>query len=174
MARIFIVTGASGAGKTTLARALEARRIPGISCHYFDSVGVPSVEAMTAEFGSPEAWQAATTRRWIATLAGRVDPGEVAVLDGQVRPSEVLAAFDLCGVNNGGILLIDCSREVRESRLQGERGQPGLATPEMATWAAYLRGQADALGLPILDTTRLTVAEAADELVSRIQSWAAG
>jgi hypothetical protein len=43
----------------------------------------------------------------------------------------------------------------------------------MATWAAYLRGQADALGLPILDTTHLTVAEAAEEFIARIQAWAA-
>jgi hypothetical protein len=34
----------------------------------------------------------------------------------------------------------------------------------MDNWAAYLRGQADALGLPIVDTTELTIAEATDHL----------
>jgi hypothetical protein len=34
----------------------------------------------------------------------------------------------------------------------------------MDSWAAYLRGQADALHLVVIDTTTLTVAEAADEL----------
>jgi hypothetical protein len=34
----------------------------------------------------------------------------------------------------------------------------------MAAWAAYLRGQADALGLPIVDTTTATVTAATDAL----------
>lgn len=33
------------------------------------------------------------------------------------------------------------------------RGQPELATPDMDCFAAYMRGQADALDLPIIDTT---------------------
>jgi hypothetical protein len=110
---------------------------------------------MIAEFGSPEGWQATTTQRWIATLAPEGDPDRLAVLDGQVRPSEVLAAFNRCGVSRGGILLVDCSREVRESRLREERGQ------------------ADALGLPILDTTRRTVSAATDALASHVRDWAA-
>ena len=173
MTRIVVVTGASGTGKTTLVRALEARNLPGVRCHYFDSVGVPTPEAMTADFGSPEEWQAVTTRRWIATLAENGDPHQAAVLDGQVRPSVVRSAFAGFGVTRGEILLIDCSRAVREARLRDDRRQPELASPQMAAWAAYLRGQADALGLPILDTTHLTVAEAGQELAARIQAWAA-
>ncbi len=172
MPRIVVVTGASGAGKTTLVRALEDRNLPGIRCHYFDSVGVPTPEAMIAEFGSPEEWQAETTHRWIAKLAKNGDPHQVGVLDGQVRPSVALAAFARCGVSRGEILLIDCSQRVREARLRDERRQPELASPQMAAWAAYLRGQADALGLPILDTTDLTIVEAARELTVRIQAWA--
>jgi adenylylsulfate kinase-like enzyme len=168
---IIVVTGASGVGKTTLVHALEAQNIPGVRCYYFDSVGVPEPGAMRAEFGSPEAWQAATTRRWIAHLAANPDHTKVAVLDGQIRPSEVTAALAQHGVTRGKILLVDCSHEVREARLRGERGQPELALPRMAAWAAYLRGQADALNLPILDTTHLSVAEAAEELVKRIRTW---
>jgi hypothetical protein len=37
----------------------------------------------------------------------------------------------------------------------------------MNTWAAYLRGQADALHLPVLETTGLTVAEAADRVAEQ-------
>lgn len=172
MTRIVVVTGASGTGKTTLVRALEARNLPGIRCHYFDSVGIPTAEAMIAEFGSPEEWQTATTRRWIAKLAENGDPYQLAVLDGQVRPSVVQAAFARCGVTHGEILLIDCGQEVREARLRFERRQPELASPQMAAWAAYLRGQADALGLPILDTTYLTIVEATQDLTTRIQAWA--
>jgi hypothetical protein len=34
----------------------------------------------------------------------------------------------------------------------------------MTSWAAYLRGQADARNLPVIETTTLTVDEVADEL----------
>ena len=129
-------------------------------CYYFDSVGVPEPAEMKARFGSPEAWQAATTRRWIAHLVANPDRAETALLEGQIRPSEIMAAFREQGITDGKIIHIDCSHDVREARLRGERGQPELASARMGQWAAYLRGQADAFELPIIDTSSLTVAEA--------------
>ena len=70
-----------------------------------------------------------------------------------VRPSAVRAAFARHGVARGEVVLVDCDYAERNARLRGPRGQPELATPQMDCWAAYLRGQADALGLPVLDTT---------------------
>jgi hypothetical protein len=54
----------------------------------------------------------------------------------------------------------------RNARLCGPRGQPELATEEMDGWAAYLRGQADALDVPVLDTTAASV----DEGVAALQA----
>lgn len=166
---IVVVTGASGVGKTTLVHALDDQHLPGVRCYYFDSVGVPEPAEMRATFGSGEAWQAATTERWIAHLVGNPDEAQVMVLEGQIRPSEIAAAFNRHGVTRGRIVLIDCSHEVREARLVGERGQPDLASPRMAQWAAYLRGQADALGLAIVDTSTLSVAEATRVLVDHVR-----
>jgi hypothetical protein len=160
---ILVVTGASGVGKTTLVRGLEARGLPGISCHYFDSIGVPSAEVMERDFGGGAAWQEQTTRAWIARLSSRSE--RVAILEGQTRPSVVRAAFRDAGIRQGAIVLIDCAPATRNSRLQGARGQAELASAQMDAWAAYLRGQADALDLPIIDTTSLAPAVALDELV---------
>ena len=168
--RVLVVTGASGAGKTTLVRAVEARGVAGASFHYFDSIGVPSVERMSAEFGSPVDWQLAMTDRWIERLAAGT--GGLAVLDGQVRPSVVREAFARHHVD-GHVVLIDCTHAVREARLRDSRRQPELNTEDMARWAAYLRGQADALGLPVLDTTTLNVAAAADWLHAQVSGLAA-
>lgn len=170
MSFILVVTGASGAGKTALVRGLESRHLPDVRYHYFDSVGVPTPERMVAEFGPGEEWQRVTTRRWIAELAADRARGRVSVLDGQVRPSEVRAAFARSEVSRGEILLVDCDPKVREARLVA-RNQPELATADMRAWAAYLRGQADALHLPILDTTKITVEEGVEELVTRIREW---
>ena len=49
-------------------------------------------------------------------------------------------------------------------RRLGMRGQPDPASEDMERWAAYLRDQADALGLPTIDTSEQTVAEAGAEL----------
>ena len=165
---ILVVTGASGAGKTTLVRGLEARGLPGVSCHYFDSIGVPSPEVMQRDFGGGAAWQEATTRTWIERLALRTD--RVAVLDGQTRPSVVRAAFRRADIRQGAIALIDCDREERNRRLHAERGQPELASAQMDTWAAYLRGQADALELPIIDTTHLAPEAAVSRLVDLVNA----
>jgi hypothetical protein len=165
---ILVVTGASGAGKTTLVRGLEARSLPGVTCHYFDSIGVPSPETMERDFGGGTGWQEATTRSWIERLALR--PDRVAVLDGQTRPSAVRAAFRLAGVRRGAIVLIDCAAEERNRRLQVDREQPELASAQMDSWAAYLKGQADALDLPIIDTTGLAPEAALDQLVALVNS----
>lgn len=172
---VLVVTGASGAGKTTLVRGLEARKLPGVGCYYFDSIGVPSTEVMDREFGGPEGWQKARTHEWIARLAGGSEA--VAVLDGQTRPNVVISAMAQARIGRGGILLVECAVEERHRRLSGPRGQPELATLQMATWAAYLRGQADALALPIIDTTDLTIPAAIEELarcVSRFRGESGG
>ena len=166
---LLVLTGASGAGKTTLTRALEAQRLRGVACHYFDSVGVPSTEEMIARFGSPEGWQRETLREWVRRLASDSGSAALHVLEGQVRPSEVLAAFADHGVRRGHVLLLDCAPEVRAERLRQERDQPELATEQMTAWAAYLRGQADALRLPVLDTGAMSAQEAAAQLRRRVE-----
>jgi hypothetical protein len=156
--RIVVVTGASGAGKTTVVTALAARNIAGVTCAFFDSVGVPPPEEM------PLDWQEKTTTEWIRRLAR--NPADIAVLDGQTRPTFALRAFTEIGVR-GSFVLLDCAREVRKARLVA-RGQPELATDDMHAWAAYLCGQADALGLPVIDTSGLGVEQATDALLAYV------
>jgi len=151
---ILVLTGASGAGKTTLVAALGALELPGVGCYFFDSIGVPSPEEMTRLYGGGEQWQGAMTERWVARLMRNEDGVRVAVLDGQVRPSVVKAHMDALGARTWRIVLADCGHAERNARLHGPRGQPELSTRDMDCWAAYLRGQADALGLPVLDTAR--------------------
>ncbi len=49
-----------------------------------------------------------------------------------------------------------------------ERGQADLHTPQMDAWAACLRGQADALELAVIDTSYMSVDQAADRLASAV------
>jgi hypothetical protein len=166
---ILVVTGASGAGKTATVTALTGRTIPGVECFHFDSIGIPAAEEMERDHGGGEQWQAHATGEWLSRL-GRLPSGiRVAVLDAQTRPSFVVSSAQRAAPREIHVVLFDCSAEVRAARLSGGRGQPELVNARMDCWAAYLRGQADALGLPVVDTSRLTVAEAASQLEATIR-----
>jgi hypothetical protein len=167
--RILVVTGASGAGKTTLLRRVELQGIAGASFHYFDSIGVPSIEQMVLRYGSPANWQIAMTDQWIERLARQ--EGGLCVLEGQVRPTAVRAAFARHHVD-GHVLLLDCVHAVREARLRDDRQQPELTSLDMACWASYLRGQADALDLPVLDTSASTIDDSMKALHAHISALA--
>ena len=156
--RIIVVTGASGAGKTTVVTRLAERNLAGVTCAFFDSVGVPPPDEM------PPDWQEKMTHEWIQRLARA--PADVAVLDGQIRPTFALRAFAEVGVR-GSVVVIHCTREVRKARLVA-RGQPELANDDMHAWAAYLCGQADALGFPVIDTSGLDIEQATDALVAYV------
>ena len=159
-----VLTGASGVGKTVAVQALERRNLPGVRCFYFDSIGVPSAEEMERAFAGGESWQAWATDEWLRRLDALEPEIRVAVLDAQTRPSHVLGSRAKGAGRAIHVVLLDCSSDVREARLRGPRGQPELANPRMDSWAAYLRGQADALDLPVIDTTLLSVDEIGDRL----------
>jgi shikimate kinase len=169
---ILFVIGASGVGKTTAVETLAARRLPELACFHFDSIGVPTLEEMSRAFGSPEGWQEATTHEWIARLARRSE--RLLILEGQTRPSFIRSG--LAEVSDAaGIVLLDCTPAARSHRLHVERQQPELDTSQMNHWAAYLRGQADALHLPVIDTAVLTANQVADQLYERaltVPQWA--
>lgn len=169
VARILIVTGASGAGKTATVRTLDTRGIPGVRCFYFDSIGVPTAEVMERDYGGAERWQASATGEWLMQLGGLPTDVRLAVLDGQTRPSFVFEAVARAAPRVVHVVLLDCSSEVRGARLRGPRQQPELADARMDQWAAYLRGQADSFNLVVIDTTALSVGEAADQLEALVR-----
>ena len=150
---ILVVTGASGAGKSTLVRGLAALGLPGVGCYEFDTIGIPPAAEIAARFGSGEAFQAWALDEWVGRLARNDDRLTAAVLDASVRPRAARDALVRHGIARRAVVLVDCDYAERNARLRGPRGQPELATPQMDGWAAYLRGQADALDVPVLDTT---------------------
>jgi hypothetical protein len=167
---ILFVYGASGAGKSATVRALAARSLPGVRCHQFDDIGVPSIDVMTRDCGSVEAWQAHATRRWVEKLAAETQEPIVHVLEGQTRASMIRDALEACAAVVTQIVFLNCDTGVRNDRLRGPRGRPDLVTHQMDCWAAYLCGQAHALRLPIVDTTHLTIEDVADALVPHVEA----
>jgi hypothetical protein len=161
---VLVVVGASGAGKSTLIRGLAALALPGVICHHFDTLGVPAPEEIAARFGGGEAWQAWALDQWMQRLTRNDDAAALVVLDAQVRPHAALASLRRYRIARGRVVLVDCGYAERNARLRGPRRQPELATPDMDRFAAYMRGQADALDLPIIDTTGRTEGACLTEL----------
>ena len=143
------MTGASGAGKTTLTIKLNELAIPGVTAINCDRVKV-EVDDETA--GSTDR-QANILRYWISHLSQLETGIELAVLDTQIRPHLALEVLSQAAIDYAQIVLVDCDPVKRNERLHMGRGQPELANTRMDCWAAYLRGQADALKLSIIDTS---------------------
>jgi dephospho-CoA kinase len=142
------LTGASGAGKTTLTLKLHELGIPGV-----EGINCDRVKVEVDESGNSGDLQAARLRHWISELSKAETKIELAVLDTQIRPHRALEVLSKAGVEYKQIVLVDCDPTTRNKRLHLNRSQPELANPKMDCWAAYLRGQADALNLSIIDTS---------------------
>lgn len=145
---ILVLTGASGAGKTTLTLKLNELAIPGVTGINCDRVQVESDDKT-----GPADRQADILRYWISHLSQPETGIELAVLDTQIRPHRALAVLSQAAIEYAQIVLVDCDPVKRNERLHMDRDQPELANPRMDCWAAYLRGQADALKLSIIDTS---------------------
>jgi dephospho-CoA kinase len=167
MPRLVVLTGASGSGKTTMASAIAARAAAGIEVLRFDSIGIPPIEEMIADYGSGEAWQRAKTIEWMKQIAGVLTTGVRVIFEGQMRVSFIEEAIASAGIRDFRIILVDCDDESRRRRLVVDRAQPELANPTMTLWAQYLRNEAVRGGYEILDTSRLTN-EACVERVLRL------
>ena len=164
---LVILTGASGAGKTTIAEAIERLHGQEIDVFYKDRIGVPPVQDMIDKFGSVEGWQRAATFEWMARLSPLVEQGRSVLFEGQSRFSFLVEAAERAGIIPYACILIDCDDETRTRRLSIDRGQPELANPDMMNWANFLRNEASAYGCEILDTSNLTL-EQGFELVLRL------
>jgi hypothetical protein len=164
---LLILTGACGAGKTSLTGTLDALSLTGVACYQADTI-----PRWYADGSRPHAVRCAhaDARHQINFALRESADGRLAVLEGQIRPSVAHAIFQELGLIDAAVVLVDCDYLERNARLRGPRNQPHLASPEMDCWAAYLRGQADALRIPRIDTTHRTLTECCEELLAYVHS----
>lgn len=166
---LVILTGASGAGKTTIADAIERVHSQEIDVFYKDRIGVPSVQEMADKFGSVEEWQRAATFEWMARISPLLAQGRKVLFEGQSRFSFLAEATEHAGITSYTCILIDCDDETRTKRLSIDRGQLELASADMMNWANFLRNEASAYGCEILDTSNLTLEQRVERILRELR-----
>ncbi len=166
---LYFLVGSSGSGKTTLLKRVANDFFSDLTVFHFDDIAAPSAEVVR-KLGGPEQWQAFTARQWVKRIAE--SDARLTVLGGQARPSILQRATNEDGLSALHITLIDCGHNERRRRLVEERSQPELDQLDTYAWAAYLRGQADALELEVIDTTSATIEESAETLARSIERFA--
>lgn len=153
---IIFISGASGSGKTTLMTDLYYElNDANIPCLHFDDVGIPSEQKMVAEYGSTNAWQEAMLDQWISKIKTHYQDKQLVFIEGQVNLEYLVAAFKKFNIGRYQIILAHCDCATRHQRLKQNRKQPELANVKMDDWAEYLKNQAIAMQVTILDTTAL-------------------
>lgn len=114
---LFSLTGASGAGKSTVLRHLESVSWPEpVRCVEFDSVGVPE--------GADASWRHGAIEHWVRQAIAAQDMGEHMLLCGQVPPGELVAAPSSDRLSGITICMLLCSPKERTTRLLGRGEDP--------------------------------------------------
>jgi hypothetical protein len=167
--RFVVLIGASGSGKTSIARAIEQRFENEIRVFYFDRIGVPPADRMIASHGSGEAWQRAKTFEWIAKLAPLSTAGHGLLFEGQTRLAFLAEAMEAAGIAVYSPILVDCDDATRAQRLYRDRQQPELADKDMMNWADWLRRDARKRGCDILDTSEFVLDRCVDYVMERLR-----
>jgi len=146
---IYFITGSSGSGKTTLLKSIGGCFDYSVSLHHIDDEDNLTLENL---------------------FTNSLNSGsQKLILEGSKKPTDVKLVASQNGVSKLKILLIDCGHEERKRRLIEDRKQPELDNLDIYAWAAYLRGQADALNIEVIDTTSSDIKESAGELFSSVK-----
>lgn len=163
---IIFLTGASGAGKTTILNAFNNKfSTSSVACLHFDNIGVPTEQEMIAAYGSGSEWQKAMTYHWIKKLINDYQNKNLLILEGQVNLDFIVSAFEGFNFSQYKIVLAHCENITRHKRLHQDRNQPELINDNMDTWAEFLKKQAIEKQAMILDTTLMNT----DEMVSQFE-----
>jgi hypothetical protein len=168
--RLLILTGASGSGKTAIAEAIRIEHPDLAEVLHFDSIGVPSPEAMVAGWGSGEAWQRAMTFSWMARIAAMRGQDRPVLFEGQMRLAFVREGLLAAGIADARVILVDCDDATRTHRLTANRNQPELANPTMMIWAEFLRREAKETGCEVLDTSQLSLERSIERVCLHLAS----
>ena len=166
-----IMTGASGAGKTTIARRMRIAH-PEVAVFLDEELERPPEDFM-ASIGPTEGaggpFQRGFALYSIPKLAATRSQGQPVLLDCQCRIAFLQEALSSGRITDARIILVECPDLTREERLRG-RGSPELVNEQMRGWSRYLHQEAVEAGLEILNTAVTPQEESVKRIFNYLRS----
>jgi hypothetical protein len=191
-----LVSGASGAGKSTARRLVADKLEPAVEClELHDVVPIPRVPTL--------AWRQRATEAVVCRALERQEQGRHVLLAGDpVAAGEVLAAPSADRLDGIAVCLLDLDGDTQTTRLMARGDDPALLVSHLA-FADWMRGHAadphhrpevlqtdgweqmqwerwnglhdaGAWAMHVLDTSRLTTDAVASELLAWCRRALAG
>jgi uridine kinase len=166
---IVVITGASGSGKTTVAKLLEQKfSKETTSLYYFDDIGIPSTTKMIEDHGSGEKWQQWATESWIERIHNINK--EVIFLEGSFYPEFAVNKIKDLLITKYLLICLYVERNVREKRLIEERKQLELVTQDMENYAQDLNLRTINIGGIVINSTDKSLSEIVQEITDLVNS----
>ena len=156
------VTGVSGAGKSaSLAALSQALADEPVSCVEFDSVGVLA-DADTA-------WRQGVVEHWVQHALAEQEQQRHLILGGQVAMGELLAAPSADKLDGIAAYVLDCSPDVRRTRILARGDSPERLDDHIAFGEWFRRHAADPTHMPHV----IRVTSPVDMRWERWEDWTA-
>lgn len=155
---LFLITGASGVGKTSLSSWLFY--------HQTDYLVMESDILWSAAFDTPEDDYRNLRETWLRLAANMGQGGKPVVLCGCTTPQQYNNCINRRYISNLYYLALYCDDDVLEKRLRSGRGVNDENWIESSlAFNRWIQENADMTDPPMtcLDTTRLTIEEAAQQ-----------
>lgn len=132
---LLLVTGASGAGKSTVRRGVAQSLSPDVECiELYDVAAVPAVPDLV--------WRQRATEAVVHRALELQAHGRHLLLSGDpVAAGEVVAAPSSVGLDGVAVCLLDVSPDVQAARLAHRGDDPSLL-PHHQAFAEWMRGHA--------------------------------
>ena len=158
---LFVITGASGSGKTTVFPEL-LRRLAG-SCAVFDVDWLIDPLGHAAKDGQVD-WPAFRDT-WLQVAHGVAQNGLPSLLLGPFIPEHLEDLPGRAWVGETHYLVLDCPDDQRQQRIDARPPWRGRHLPEQFEFARWLRRHL----APVIDTSTRTPAQVADEVAAWVQ-----
>jgi broad-specificity NMP kinase len=162
---LLLITGASGAGKSSVRAAIERELVPEVECvELRDVVAIPAAPTL--------AWRQRATEAIVRRALELQQSERHLLLSGDpVAAAEVVAAPSASALAGLAVCLLDVSPEVQASRLAARGDDPSLLVQHRAFAEWMRRHAADPLHMPHVLSTGGWDEMRWDRLTSLRASW---
>ncbi|MBP7831957.1 MAG: AAA family ATPase [Candidatus Pacebacteria bacterium] len=168
MNKLIFILGASGSGKTTNVKNIEAKYPDKYHFAYFDQPKVPSAGEVEEKHGGWEKWGIERTNEWVKKIKENYIESRVTLFDVHTKPENIENACKDFNITDYAVILLDCSDDERKKRLT-DRGQPHLINDSLFEWAQFLRNEAFNKNYIIIDNTELTEVEGLKKVQEKVE-----